>query len=273
MKRGKIFGIGLSKTGTSTLNKALEILGFASIHYPMNLKQIEAHDAATDIPIAAAFERLDSLFPNSKFIYTIREREEWLESCRRLWMAREPLASPFQRNVRLVVFGGVDFDPERFKRAYQRHENRVLAYFAERPRDLLTLDICGKRAGWETLCPFLGVPILDAPFPWVNKGYSVDEIVLRLAYVIGDGKQIGRIAGVSSKYVERLIHSQAFQDHDPHARLPYEEGWQIDAVIARACSYFGSVETAASKLKMPRKALTAALARMDHQRRIWRISK
>ena len=44
------------------------------------------------------------------------------------------------------------------------HERRVRAYFADRPDDLLVIDISAGE-GWEALCPFLGVPVPDKPFP------------------------------------------------------------------------------------------------------------
>ena len=35
-KEPKIFGLGLSKTGTSSLGEALNILGINTIHYPFD---------------------------------------------------------------------------------------------------------------------------------------------------------------------------------------------------------------------------------------------
>jgi len=32
----KVFGIGLSRTGTYSLSKALDVLGFYTIHYPID---------------------------------------------------------------------------------------------------------------------------------------------------------------------------------------------------------------------------------------------
>ena len=68
--RAKTFGIGLSRTGTTSLTLALEALGLSVAHFPTTMKQIEEHDAATDTPVAASFQSLDSRFPGSKFIYT-----------------------------------------------------------------------------------------------------------------------------------------------------------------------------------------------------------
>jgi hypothetical protein len=44
----------------------------------------------------------------------------------------------------------------------------VTDHFRGRHRDLLHIDIPGGQ-GWETLCPFLGVEIPSAPFPWQNR--------------------------------------------------------------------------------------------------------
>jgi hypothetical protein len=51
---------------------------------------------------------------------------------------------------------------------YNGHNRDVLAHFAGRPDDLLVMDLA-KGDGWETLAPFLGKPVPDAPFPHANK--------------------------------------------------------------------------------------------------------
>ncbi len=66
--RNKVFGIGLSKTGTKSLVKALKILGYKSVHYPRNLNVLKNYDAAADISVAHAFKELDKKYPKSKFI-------------------------------------------------------------------------------------------------------------------------------------------------------------------------------------------------------------
>ena len=100
----KIFGIGHSKTGTYSLTRAIQYLGFSAIHYPTHLRQIEAHEAATDSPVTVIFEKLDGLFPGSKFIYTVRDLEEWLESCRRHYLKQQSVTNSFvlQKRKRLL---------------------------------------------------------------------------------------------------------------------------------------------------------------------------
>ena len=55
MANAKIFGIGLSKTGTSSLSEALEILGYSTVHFPSTLSEIAYYDAATDSTVARRF--------------------------------------------------------------------------------------------------------------------------------------------------------------------------------------------------------------------------
>ena len=77
----KIFGIGLSKTGTTSLHVALEILGYSSVHYPVTWEEFDRYDAAHDITVASRFEELDKLYPGSRFILTLRDLNQWLRSC------------------------------------------------------------------------------------------------------------------------------------------------------------------------------------------------
>ena len=55
----KIFGVGLPKTGTTSLSEALRILGYTSIHYPTSFDQIKEFDSATDSFVAINYKKLD----------------------------------------------------------------------------------------------------------------------------------------------------------------------------------------------------------------------
>lgn len=176
---GKIFGIGLSKTGTHTLNQCLEVLGFRSVHYPspalMNAGRFDealaGYDAATDISVSAYFRELDAAYPASKFILTLRDIESWLKSIEDHMARREhELGDPNcpKAVVREIIYGARAFDRPTYANGYWTHVENVRAHFADRPGDLLEMDLCGGE-GWERLCPFLGVSIPDAPIPWLNR--------------------------------------------------------------------------------------------------------
>ena len=70
--------------------------------------------------------------------------------------------------VREVVFGTQEFNSEAWIVGYRRHTEHVPKYFADRPGDLLIMEI-PSGDGWKKLCPFLGKPIPPAPFPQLNK--------------------------------------------------------------------------------------------------------
>lgn len=170
----KIFGIGLSKTGTKSLNMALEILGFKSWHDPRLLLKLDdnelylstniTHDALTDSAVARMYKELDIRFPKSKFILTTREMNKWLASCEKFfWAGRWP-EDKITAKLHLDLYGGTKFNLLTFKNKYNEHQKNVLFYFKDRREDLLVLDICGGE-GWEKLCPFLGLPVLKQPFP------------------------------------------------------------------------------------------------------------
>src|ERR671913_366476 len=89
----KIFGLGLSKTGTSSLSEALNIIGINTIHYPFDdatyndltggnydLQILKTYQGIVDIPVAPYYAQLDKTFPGSKFILTVRDMEPWLRS-------------------------------------------------------------------------------------------------------------------------------------------------------------------------------------------------
>ena len=55
-----------------------------------------------------------------------------------------------------------------YRKRYDEHNADVRAYFAQRPDDLLVIDVTAGD-GWDRLCPFLGVDVPDAPFPHRNS--------------------------------------------------------------------------------------------------------
>ena len=177
----KIFGIGLPKTGTSSLHAALEILGYRSVHYPVTWSEIASHDAACDISVACRFAKLDQLYPGSKFILTLRELNEWIESCEYHFGQKvkpselAPKLREFLLIQRVKAFGTTYYDTVLFKEAYYRHKQHIQDYFAHRPQDLLILNI-GSGKEWEQLCPFLGNSIPELPF--VHKNIAGESLAL-----------------------------------------------------------------------------------------------
>ncbi len=174
----KAFGIGLSKTGTTTLDGAFTLLGLRSVHYPspermvaQDLAFLDEVDAATDISITAYFAVLDERYPDSRFILTTRAIEPWLDSVERHFAARDQRKyggdSP-AGIIRERCYSIRHFDRSVFIEAFHRHHGMVRDYFRDRPGDLLIMDICGGD-GWDTLAPFLNLPAPAVDFPHLHK--------------------------------------------------------------------------------------------------------
>jgi hypothetical protein len=90
----KIFGIGLNRTGTTSLAKALSMLGYKAKHWndtihmidyidghwKIDYGQFDKFDAFVDTPVTRIYKELDKHYLGSKFILTTREMNSWLLS-------------------------------------------------------------------------------------------------------------------------------------------------------------------------------------------------
>lgn len=180
---GKVFGIGLSKTGTTSLYAALHVLGYRAGTYrhlhdlglddwfagDFRHDYLERFDALTDLPIGCFFRELDERYPGSKFVLTVRAKEAWMASCRGFF-TKPRESDAFFRKTQEATYGTVLFQEPLFASAFDAHAQAVRSHFEDRPSDLLALDLFSGE-GWEKLCPFLGCAIPEAPFPNVKPGY------------------------------------------------------------------------------------------------------
>ena len=176
----KIFGIGLSKTGTTSLARALHKLGYLTKDFPslnykphrligINEEQLSYYTAFTDVSVVPFYKELDQRFPNSKFIYTIRDQEEWLQSCNHYPRFNRSIFNLPLKVIKLrqEIYGTVKFDQAKFIAAYKKHHEDVVTYFKDRPEDLLIINIC-KGEKWQPLCQFLQQPLPEESFPFAN---------------------------------------------------------------------------------------------------------
>jgi hypothetical protein len=175
MSETKVFGIGFHKTGTSSLARALSILGYrvtgpnhvndpdiARNVHDVAQQLVEQYDAFQDNPWPIIYRELDQRYPGSKFILTMRPTEKWIRS----------IVDHFGRSntpMRKWIYGvGHPRGNEQiYVDRYERHNKEVAEYFRDRPDDLLTFRVT-EGDGWESLCPFLHEEIPTAAFPHLN---------------------------------------------------------------------------------------------------------
>lgn len=171
----KVFGIGLHKTMTSSLANALYLLGyhvggtFSTDTYPdrdaLDAYVLEAaahYDAIQDMPWPAFFRMLDEHFPGAKFVLTVRDVDRWLSSVVTHFGTREIASHTFIYGVPTAA-GHED----RYREYFEQHRTDVLDHFADRPGDLLVMDI-GAGHQWPELCAFLGLDVPPIDFPHQN---------------------------------------------------------------------------------------------------------
>lgn len=169
----KIFGLGLSRTGTTSLTSALTDVGFRIVHYPQNKKQLfsTANDGATDIPVIYYYKELDQAFPNSKFIYTTRDRDDWVNSMSRYLPRKKTWkTNDWTIQHRVSAYGRADFDRADFTARFDEYDVEIREYFKGREQDLLVLNIFNNPTV-KDLYKFLGVTGRDSSilFPHKNK--------------------------------------------------------------------------------------------------------
>lgn len=178
----KIFGIGLSKTGTTSLSSALTMLGVDNGHYtnPLTRQLLSDVDffmfgGATDTPVTVGFEKLYYQYPNAKFVLTTRPIEDWARSMKANYA--HPKFTRVTARLKGFPYGllgeavqvGLYLHRDQFEGAFLDHERRVRRFFADKPPDRLLIFNVFEGQGWTELCGFLGKPIPQADFPWSNR--------------------------------------------------------------------------------------------------------
>lgn len=173
-----MFGVGLNKTGTSTLGVCMERLGYRNMPFSSALlldwaagridtalAVSDRYDSFQDWPWPLLLDELDARHPGSRFVLTVRAEEtDWLDSL--VAHAARSRTDRFRR----IVYGHpspVGHEAEHLA-FYRAHNERVRAHFRDRPEQLL--EVCWERGdGWPELCGFLGIDVPSQPFPHGNR--------------------------------------------------------------------------------------------------------
>jgi hypothetical protein len=185
-----VIGAGFGRTGTLSLNSALEILGLGPCHHMEDVnksdvqKQLfraggrgervdwarayDGFNSAVDWPTAYFWRELDAYYPEAKIILTVRDPDAWFKSfAETIGNPAGANASPESFGVAVIrnkIFASRSEDAEYCKSVFRNHIAEVVAAIpAER---LLVYEVT---QGWLPLCTFLGVPVPAEPFPLSNS--------------------------------------------------------------------------------------------------------
>lgn len=188
MKDRKVFGIGMNKTGTTTLKVCLEKLGYTVCSPDLELLRCvdrgelgpvfefaKRYDGFQDWPWPFVYEEMDREYENSKFILTRRKNSDaWFNSLKKHSIKKGPT------EYRKIAYG---YEMPAGKKSphvniYEEHNEEVRAYFEGREDDFL--EVCWEEGdGWEKICGFLGHEVPQAEFPHRKKSLSKTQLVVK----------------------------------------------------------------------------------------------
>jgi hypothetical protein len=180
----KIFIVGFHKTGTSSIGKALQILGFTvcgSLKEAHNYGNIEKKefknyildkaklnlnkfDSFQDTPWFLMYKELYYMYPNAYFILTTRNTKDWIKSVQK----------HFEKNryyFHEIIYGSYDsiLCQTAYINIYEEHNKAVKHFFVEN-KNFISLDV--KDFNWTNLCEFLNETKPVWKFPHTNKSIN-----------------------------------------------------------------------------------------------------
>lgn len=216
----EVIGAGFGRTGTVSLKKAFEILGYDPCYHmiaimttpghvnfwiklangeKMNFDDVfkkQGYKAGCDNPFSTFWKEQLQQYPNAKVVLTVRDPEKWYKS----W--NETIYSiiyggphtSFLANVTLFLLNmsqfhsqvvkkrilNNDFSKENTIKCFNEHNAEVIA---KCPKDKLL--VFNVSEGWEPLCKFLDKPIPDVPFPHLNDTNDIKTYATVLAVIGG----------------------------------------------------------------------------------------
>jgi hypothetical protein len=164
----KVFGIGIHKTGTTTLRDMLKLLGYKMCPQVKAYRKVEnwidkdystiiefakPYEAFQDSPwcFPKFYEKLDNAFINSKFILTIRDSYDWLESYRgqldkldymnsgrKEWLVFGKYTA---KDLNKIIYNCLPTNQksflknkDKFLKVYNKHNKDVVSYFKNKYR-------------------------------------------------------------------------------------------------------------------------------------------
>ena len=202
----KIICAGHFKTGTKSLAKALEILGYKVWDFDSQLlhhgkvwfdvlvngakpdmrslyeNSEEEVDVLVDMPSAFFLEEILEAFPDVKVIHTVRDEDAWVHSMANYLRATKAamaasipagrLLSPTKREIDTTITAYMTaslgtFDPN--AQTILRKNYRLHNTHVRAVTHSDKTLVFNVKQGWRPLCEFLSVDVPEEPFPHENK--------------------------------------------------------------------------------------------------------
>lgn len=185
----KVVGIGLNKTGTTSLGACLQHWGYRHISHSHEafllwrdgdinglLEWVSRYDSFEDWPWPLVYREIDAAFPGTKFILTRRKNPDvWFTSlCK-----HAELTGPTDFREAIYGYAMPKGHKAEHIRMYNQHLEAVRDYFKDRPNDFL--EVCWEEGdGWKELGEFLGLQPPGIAFPHLNQSIRFRDKVKAL---------------------------------------------------------------------------------------------
>ena len=197
----KIIGAGFPRTGTMSLKRGIEALGFGPCYHMIDFVRdnstidfwerkfrrqnndwstlLSQHQSIVDFPGSLFYKELMTFYPEAKVILTYRDSESWYESVKstvistgkgignkEISKAEKQRVENFKRMRQLIwgeVFEGRQDDKSYMIERYEQHNIEVKEIVPS--EQLLEYSV---KEGWSSLASFLGVDVPASAFPHAN---------------------------------------------------------------------------------------------------------
>jgi len=214
----KVICAGYIKTGTKSIAKALQHLGFTVFDWEEQMFDFLDHwvdvfqngtkpdvkrvyqnaDVCVDTPGYFFLEEILEAFPDCKVILSVREEDSWIESLVRqlhsLYAARSKIVSMLSPTARKLYYVVDSFHNATIgscntkstyviRKRYRIHNHRV--------KSIVTTDkllVYNVKQGWKPLCDFLECDVPSIAFPHENIKAEITNTFVMTRY----GQQVNR---------------------------------------------------------------------------------
>lgn len=211
----KVIGAGYGRTGTKSLQLALEMLGFGKCYHMEVLfrnpndvnywsdaykeKSVDwnslfkNYGSAVDFPSSMYYKELADYYSDSKVILTTRDPEKWYESVYSTIFSFDPgpklklkmlvsmLFSEKARNLfKVIILNEKSIWKKYFENKF-KDKNYAIKKFNNHIEAVKKnipehrLLIFHAKEGWDPLCKFLNVEVPSEPFPNTNNRENFSE--------------------------------------------------------------------------------------------------
>lgn len=224
----QVIGAGFGRTGTKSLQTALEILDLGPCYHMSELMKHNHHvevfepllegkhanldDAlagyrsAVDFPCCLYYQELLAAYPNAKVVLTERDPESWYQSASSTYLKVDPpllvkaamtIVAKFSKKVRgFWYFGRYNHKMlDQVMHGDRKSKEKCIAAYKEHVAKVKATVPADKllcfsvKDGWEPLCEFLGVPVPDQPFPRSNDKDEFEETFAKPFTKLGGGRK------------------------------------------------------------------------------------